>query len=117
MMEPFPQANGRFGYGMGYMVEKIPETSVLLAGHRGANTGWQAIFNVNPKTNDGFIMVTNGGSGQNIYHPIFFDWALWQLGISLEDWYNPKPSIANKLKSTSPCAWLGKKRRIDFTPS
>ena len=98
MMEPVPEANGRFGYGLGYMVESISGTSVLLAGHRGANTGWHAIFNVNPKTNDGFIMVTNGGAGQNIYHPIFFDWALWKLGVELEDWYNAKPSIANKLK-------------------
>lgn len=99
MMAPVPEANGRFGYGLGYMVESIPGTDVLLGGHRGANTGWHAIFNVNPKTNDAFIMVTNGGSGQNIYHPIFYDWALWQLGVTLEDWYNAKPSIANKLKT------------------
>jgi CubicO group peptidase (beta-lactamase class C family) len=99
MMKPVPEAQGRFGYGMGYMIESIPGTSVLLAGHRGSNTGWQAIFNVNPETNDGFIMVTNGGSGQNIYHPIFYDWALWKMGVSLEDWYNAKPPISKKLKS------------------
>ncbi len=99
MMKPVPEANGRFGYGMGYMIESIPGTYVLLGGHRGSNEGWQAIFNVNTETNDGFIMVTNGGSGQNIYHPIFYDWALWEIGVSLEDWYNAKPPIANKLKS------------------
>ena len=99
MMEPVPLANGRFGYGLGYMTESIPGTFVQLAGHRGANTGWHAIFNVNPKTNDGFIMVTNGGSGQRIYSPIFFDWALWKLDVTLEDWYNSKPSVANKLKA------------------
>lgn len=99
MMEPVPEANGRFGYGLGYMTEAIPGTSVVLGGHRGANTGWHAIFNVDSETNDGFIMVTNGGSGQNIYNPIFFDWVLWKTGVPLEDWHNAKPSIASKLKS------------------
>ena len=99
MMEPVPVINGRFGYGLGYMIEAIPDTYVQLVGHRGDNTGWRAIFNVNPETNDGFIMLTNGGSGRNIYSPIFFDWVLWKFGVSLEDWHNPKPSIANKLKT------------------
>ena len=90
---------GRFGYGLGYMIELLPETSVMLGGHRGANTGWHAIFNVNPITNDGFIMMTNGGAGQDVYHPIFFDWVLWQIGVPLEDWYNAKPSISKKMKS------------------
>ncbi|MBT8191345.1 MAG: beta-lactamase family protein, partial [Bacteroidia bacterium] len=90
MMKPVPEADGRFGYGLGYMTESIPGSSVILGGHRGANTGWHAIFNVNPETNDGFIMLTNGGSGQDIYNPVFFDWIRMKLDISLEDWHNPK---------------------------
>lgn len=99
MMKPVPEAKGRFGYGLGYMIESIPKTSILLGGHRGANTGWQAIFNVDPLTNNGFVMITNGGSGQQIYQPIFFDWMLWKTGVSLEDWYNEKPPILKKLKA------------------
>ena len=99
MMVPVPQATGRYGYGLGYMIESIPGTSVLLGGHRGANSGWHAIFNVNPETNDGFIMLTNGGSGHHVYSAIFYDWVLWKLGVKLEDWHNAKPSIANKLKA------------------
>lgn len=98
MMQAVPQARGRYGYGLGYFVESIPGTSVVLNGHRGANDGWHAIFNVNSKTNDGFIMITNGGSGHHVYSSIFYDWVLWKLGVSLEEWHNAKPSIANKLK-------------------
>jgi len=99
MMKPVPQAEGRYGYGLAYFVESIPGTSVVLRGHRGANTGWQAIFHVNPETNDGFIMVTNGGGGQRVYYHIFSAWVRWQTGVRLEDWHRAKPPIANKLKS------------------
>ena len=99
MMQPVPQALGRFGYGLGFMTEAIPGTDVFLAGHRGTNTGWHAIFSVNPKTNDGFVMLTNGGSGQQVYQPIFYDWILWELGVELESWYNEKPSIDKKINS------------------
>lgn len=98
MMKAVPQAQGRYGYGLGYFVEPIPGTSVVLNGHRGANTGWHAMFDVNTETNDGFIMVTNGGKGQHVYSSIFYDWALWNIGVKLEDWHNAKPSIANQLK-------------------
>lgn len=99
MMKPVPQATGRFGYGLGYFVETIPETSIVMAGHRGANDGWHAIFLVDTKTNDGFIMLTNGGSGQRIYNEILYDWVFWELDVPLEDWHIAKPSIANQLKT------------------
>ena len=99
MMKRVPEDDRRYGYGLGYFAESIPGTSVVLRGHRGANTGWQAIFYVNPVTDDGFIMVTNGGSGHHVYNHIFSDWVHWQTGALLEDWHRPKPPIANKLKS------------------
>jgi peptidoglycan hydrolase-like protein with peptidoglycan-binding domain len=98
MMRPVPQADGRYGYGLGYQTQRIQGTSVLLGGHRGANTGWQAIFNVNPETNDGFIMVTNGGAGHSVYGQVFHDWVLWKTGVSLEEW-DSKPPVSNKLKT------------------
>ena len=99
MMKPVPQAKGRYGYGMGYFAESIPGTSVILGGHRGANDGWHAIFNVNPATNDGFVMLTNGGDGQKVYSPIYYDWVFWKLGVELEKWHNAKPPVSKKLKS------------------
>lgn len=99
MMECVPEACGRFGYGLGFMIEQYPGSELMLAGHRGANAGWQAIFNVNPETNDGFVMVTNGGAGQDIYHPVFADWMHWKDGPKLEGWYNSKPPISAAIKA------------------
>ena len=44
MMECVPEACGRFGYGLGFMIEQYPGSELMLAGHRGANAGWQAIL-------------------------------------------------------------------------
>ncbi|MEM7455111.1 MAG: serine hydrolase [Planctomycetota bacterium] len=99
MMQPVPQAAGRYGYGLAYFTESIPGTDVVLKGHRGSNTGWQAIFLVNPETNDGFVMVTNGGSGQKVYYHVYSEWVRWKTGAVLEDWHRAKPSIANRLKA------------------
>ena len=98
MMKPVPQAVGRFGYGLGYMTESIQGVDALLAGHRGANTGWHAIFSVNPDSNDGFVMITNGGSGHHVYASIYYDWMLWNTGVEMEGWHKAKPSIAYKIK-------------------
>ena len=99
MMTATPLANGRFGYGLGHMIESIPNSDLKLAGHRGANTGWQAIFNIDPETNDGFVMITNGGSGQAIYHPVFYDWMKWKESTAeLEEWYNSKAPISASVK-------------------
>lgn len=96
MMEPAPASNGR--YGLGYQIDSIEGTSLTLAGHGGANTGWHAFFRVNTVTNDGFIMITNGGSGHNIYHQVFCDWIFWKTGESMGNRCKILPSIANKLK-------------------
>lgn len=97
MMKPAPVSND--SYGLGYQVQKIPNTSYTLKGHGGANSGWHAFFRVNPETNDGFIMITNGGSGYNIYTQIFCDWIQWKTGESMGNRCNVKPSIAAKLKT------------------
>lgn len=96
MMVPSPASNGR--YGLGYQVDSIQGTSMTLRGHGGANTGWHAFLRVNTTTNDGFIMVTNGGAGHNIYRQIFCDWIFWKTGKSMGNRCNIRPSIANKLK-------------------
>jgi len=96
MMEPAPASDGR--YGLGYQVDSIQGTSMTLRGHGGANTGWHAFLRVNPVTNDGFIMITNGGAGHNIYRQVFCDWIYWKTGESLGNRCNILPSVANKLK-------------------
>ena len=97
MMEPAPASDGR--YGLGYQIDSIRGTSVTLAGHGGANSGWHAFLRVNPVTNDGFIMITNGGAGHNVYRQIYCDWIYWKTGESMGNRCNIVPSIANKLKS------------------
>ena len=97
MLEPAVASNG--SYGLGYQVQNIPNTSFALKGHGGANSGWHAFFRVNPETNDGFIMITNGGSGHNIYRQVFCDWIQWKTGESMGNRCIIKPSIAAKLKA------------------
>ncbi|WP_298897201.1 serine hydrolase [uncultured Psychroserpens sp.] len=97
MMQPAPASND--SYGLGYQVQSIPGVSYTLKGHGGANTGWHAFFRVNPDTNDGFIMITNGGSGHNIYRQVFCDWIQWKTGASMGNRCIIKPSIAAKLKT------------------
>lgn len=97
MMQPAPASND--SYGLGYQVQNIPNATYTLKGHGGANTGWHAFFRVNPDTNDGFIMITNGGSGHHIYRQVFCDWIQWKTGESMGNRCIIKPSIASKLKT------------------
>jgi len=96
MMTPAPASNE--SYGLGYQVESIDGTSMTLAGHGGANTGWHAFLRVNPVTNDGFVMITNGGAGHNIYRQIYCDWIFWKTGESMGNRCNILPSVASNLK-------------------
>ncbi len=96
MMEPAKASNG--SYGLGYQVDDINGGSMVLRGHGGANTGWHALFMVDPVTNDGFIMITNGGAGSSIYRQVFCDWIFWKTGESLGNRCNIVPSVANKMK-------------------
>ena len=95
MMTPAPASGGI--YGLGYQVDSFGG-AMTLAGHGGANTGWHALFQVNPVTNDGFIMITNGGAGHNIYRQVFCDWMFWKTGESMGNRCNILPSVASKLK-------------------
>ncbi len=95
MMVPAPASNG--SYGLGYQVDSIQGTKVTLRGHGGANSGWHAFLRVDPVTNDGFIMITNGGAGHNIYRQVFCDWVYWKTGQSMGNRCNIKPSVANIL--------------------
>ena len=81
MTTPVPASDSR--YGLGYSIRTIPNTTEVLVGHSGANTGWRAIFQVNRKTGDGFVMITNGGSGAEVYNQLYCDWVDWKLNVSL----------------------------------
>lgn len=96
MMEPAPASDG--SYGLGYSVDSIPGTSVILRGHGGANSGWHAFLQVDPVKNDGFVMITNGGAGHNIYRQVFCNWVSWKNGVSMGRRCEIRTPIANKLK-------------------
>ena len=97
MMEPVLATDGRYRYGMGYQTTHM-RSSKVFSGHSGANTGWQANFRLDPATNDGFIVLSNGGAGFNICNQMFCDWINWKTGESLGNWCNLKLSIASTLK-------------------
>jgi len=81
MTSPAPASDGR--YGLGYGIDSIQNSQAVLVGHGGANTGWHAYLRVNQKTRDGFVMITNGGSGYNVYRQAYCDWINWKLDVSL----------------------------------
>ena len=97
MMQPVPAAKGSYGYGLGYEVD-MRKILKGLRGHNGDNAGWHAMFRVNPATNDGFILFTNGGAGYNVINMIFCEWINWKTGKSLMKGCYIKQSIATKLK-------------------
>ncbi len=97
MMVPEPVTEGRYRYGLGYQTMHMG-TSWAFSGHGGANTGWQANFRVDPASNDGYIVFTNGGGGNNICNLLSCEWTTWKTGESPWDRCYPKLSIANKLK-------------------
>jgi len=82
MLKPTPASDGK--YGLGYGIDTLPKVSTTLVGHSGANTGWHAIIKINPASNDGFIVFTNGGRGYHIYKELFCDWIYWKTGKILE---------------------------------
>lgn len=95
MMEPAPVSNGI--YGLGYQIESIRDANMNLVGHGGANAGWHALFRINPETNDGFIVITNGANGFNLYNQVYCDWINWKTNGAIGDRCNVLPSVANKL--------------------
>jgi len=97
MMEPVPAPDSDYGYGLGYEID-MRKALKGLKGHNGDNTGWHAMFRVDPVTNDGFIVFTNGGAGNNIINLALCEWVNWRTGESLWKGCHIKLPIASKLK-------------------
>ena len=97
MMEPVPVTkNWAWSYCMGYQALEMGPSSGFR-GHGGTNLGWQANFWLDPASNDGFIVFTNGGAG-HISDLVFCRWVTWKSGATPWDACNPDLSIASKLK-------------------
>lgn len=115
MTTPAPAASGR--YGLGYGIDSIPNTQAVLVGHGGANTGWHAYLRVNQQTGDGFAMITNGGSGHNVYRQAYCDWIDWKLGVSLGNTCKKTiiPLLINTLKNDGIAATTAKYKEVKRT--
>lgn len=74
-------ANGR--YGLGYSIQRMQNDSILLVGHGGANDGWKSYLQVNQKSGDGFIMITNSVSGNMVFEQAFCKWIDLKYGVWL----------------------------------
>ncbi|MBL0126134.1 MAG: beta-lactamase family protein [Flavobacteriales bacterium] len=81
MTTPAPAANGN--YGLGYNVETIMNTTTFMVGHGGSNAGWKANFRVDRKSGNGFVVITNGASGDEVIDQAYCDWVLWKYGMPL----------------------------------
>ncbi|MCC6937312.1 MAG: class A beta-lactamase-related serine hydrolase [Flavobacteriales bacterium] len=81
MTTPAPTANGN--YGLGYNVETIMNTTTFMVGHGGSNAGWKANFRVDRKSGNGFVVITNGASGDEVIDQAYCDWVLWKYGMPL----------------------------------
>ena len=96
MMEPAPNTTiGGWKYGLGYQTVHIDTSSVFI-GHSGSNNGWEASFRLHPATNSGFIVLTNGGGGNDLCNLLFCEFMAWKASKSWE--CDRKLPISNKLK-------------------
>lgn len=83
MLKAAPATEGR--YGLGYVVDSLENSDILLSGHGGANTGWRALLFVDKAGQDGFISVTNSGAGTSLNDQAFCKWIEWKTGFTFED--------------------------------
>jgi len=115
MTSPAPISDGK--YGLGYSVDSIPNSSEVLVGHGGANTGWHAYLQVNQKTGDGFAMITNGGSGYNVYRQAYCDWIDWKFDVSLGNRCKKTitPLLINTFKNEGIKATIVKYKKVKKT--
>ncbi|WP_245574801.1 serine hydrolase domain-containing protein [Aequorivita capsosiphonis] len=111
MMTPVPVSND--SYGLGYQKE-LMSTNMTIYGHGGANTGWQALFMINPDTNDGFVMLTNGGAGSNVFSQVICEWSHWLTDKESLDSCIVLPSIANKIKQIIDTKGVGDIKKLYF---
>lgn len=91
MMTPAPSTKGR--YGLGYGITPVGKTENVMVGHSGGNMGWKSYYMINPKTKDGFIMITNGGSGDNVYRQAYCQWYNWNYGFPMEEGLCKKDAV------------------------
>lgn len=87
-------------YGLGYSIRHIKDDVAVMIGHGGANAGWHATLELDPKTRDGFIMLTNGASGRAVYLQAYADWLQWNYNVS-EEWMRLKPIVPLMTKAYS----------------
>lgn len=78
-VNPLSLSPYRTGYGLGYDAWPLP-TGEWSTGHRGQNHGWSALAWLSPDSRDGLVVVTNDSTGENLYRPVFCDWARWLTG-------------------------------------
>ncbi|WP_395374473.1 serine hydrolase [Marinicella sp. W31] len=81
--------------GLGYQIKNINKGAMLLVGHEGNNYGWNAYFAVDTNTDDGFVMLTNGGSFRNVYRQIECEWLGWKLSTRTQ--YQCENSLYSQL--------------------
>jgi len=67
---------GDAGYGLGYMVEKLPGGPVAV-GHQGGNPGWRAYFIQVPEKLAGMAVVTNSDNGLFLINDLLCAWGAW----------------------------------------
>ena len=95
MMDPAPSTEGIYGLGYEILTGNLLKG---LRGHTGSNAGWQSMFMIDPDTQNGFIVFTNGGAGYNIINAIYCEWIALVNGEEMWEGCTIQPSIANKLK-------------------
>ena len=88
---------GSWAYGLGYQTFRS-KTGKKFIGHGGANAGWQANFWIEPNSQDGVVILTNSGAGNNICNFLFCNWITWKTGEAPWRPCEPQPSIAIKIK-------------------
>ena len=98
MMESAPASNNGYGLGYATWVDSVPGTAVTLRGHDGGNAGWACTFVVDPASNDGIIILTNGGAGYAIWSKVYHNWLDWKIGKPLKNRLDPKPPLCVTLK-------------------
>jgi tetratricopeptide (TPR) repeat protein len=99
------------------MIDSIQNSQAVLVGHGGANAGWHAHLSVNQKTRDGFVMITNGGSGSSVYNQAYCDWIEWKLGVSAGKRCKKPitPLLINTFKSEGIEATIDKYKKVKET--
>ncbi len=92
------------GYGLGHAIFPLPNSSKILVGHGGANSGWRARLFVDRKAGDGFVVLSNAAGGSHLAEILMWEWAKWKTGESYleESKKSYEPVLLSKLKQKLP---------------